>query len=130
MLLSSESPARFFPHPSTKIFPVPVTNNLDRGYEKRKLKSVRQHFLQSEGGRKSPANSFIHKILPVTPYASRFCGDRPGSPSPNLNRIIDLEISQKKFVVQPLPCSLALAPSFFSPLRKEGGDVALSRVEH
>src|SRR5579872_2682363 len=48
------------------------------------------------------ANSLFRKILPATPFPSRFWPDRSRSATPNSNEFSNLEISQKKSAVIPL----------------------------
>lgn len=82
-----------FPHPSTQIISLPVTNNLYREIHEAHTGTMRRNQKPSNDAArpllapKSSANSLLRKILPISPYDSRFCSATPGSPALNSSKM-------------------------------------------
>ena len=91
-----------FPQSSTTIIPVPVTNNLDRGFQQEQTRYMREsspnNFSTSAplSGSHSQANPLFWNILAVSPCGSRFCPDPTRSLAHNCLRMNTLENRQKK----------------------------------
>jgi hypothetical protein len=91
-----------FPQSSTTIIPVPVTNNLDRGFQQEQTRYMREsspnNFSTSGplSGSHSQAKSLFRNILAVSPYGSRFCPDPTRPLAHNFLRMNTLDNRQKK----------------------------------
>jgi hypothetical protein len=91
-----------FPQSSTTIIPVPVTNNLDRGFQQEQThymhESSPNNFSTSAPlrGSHSQANSLFRNILAVSPCGSRFYPDPTRSMAHNCLRMNTLGNRQKK----------------------------------
>ncbi len=99
---------RNFSTASPKIFPLIVTNNLDRAYRKSKMELCAQHLIHNtaQGRRRnltlrrlSPCPGiFCQQLLPF----QYFAGERARSPQPNCNRINIFHASKEKNC-RPIP---------------------------
>src|SRR5450631_2864040 len=92
-----------FPQSSTTIIPVPVTNNLDRGFQQEQTRYMREsspnNFSTSAplSGSHSQAKSLFRNILAISPCGSIFYPDPTRSIAHNYLRMNTLENRQKKY---------------------------------